>query len=129
MLSLKAGVTCKKNIYLFHKANLTSLKQGINDVYFELISRQTYDSVDNLWSVFKNTLHKLTDKFVSSIYAKTNSNLPWVNPRIRREIRKRERLFKRAKRYGNHVDSVSFKAQRKKVKHIIKKAHDDYAKS
>ena len=122
-------VSRARKIYLFHKADLASLKQGINDVYSELISRQTYDSVDNLWSFFKNTLHKLTDKFVPFIHAKTNSNLPWVNPRIRREIRKKERLFKRAKRSGNHVDSVNFKAQRKKVKHIIKKAHDDYVNS
>ena len=85
--------------------------------------------MDNLWSFSKNTLHKLNDKFVPFIYAKTNSNLPWVNPRIRREIRKKERLFKRVKRSGNRVDSVNFKAQRKKVKHIIKKAHDDYVNS
>ena len=45
-------VSRARKIYLFHKADLASLKQGINDVYSELISRQTYDSVDNLWSFF-----------------------------------------------------------------------------
>ena len=35
----------------------------------------------------------------------------------------------RAKRSGNHIDFASFKTQRKKVKHVIKKAHDDYVDS
>ena len=34
-----------------------------------------------------------------------------------------------SKRSRNHVDSVNCKAQRKKVKHTIKKAHDDYVNS
>ena len=119
-------VSRARKIYLYHKADLASLKQGINDAYSEMISRQTYVCLDNLWSFFKNTLHKLIDDFVPFKYAKTNSNLPWVNVRVRREIRKKERLFKRAKRSGNYLDSVKFKAQRKKVKHIIKEAHDDY---
>ena len=63
-------------------------------MYSELISRQTYDCVDNLWFLLKNTLYKMIDGFVPFKYAKTNSNLPRVNARIRREIRKKERLFK-----------------------------------
>ena len=122
-------VSRARKIYLCHKADLASLKQSINDVYSELISRRTYDCVDNLWFFSKNTLYKLIDGFVPFKYAKTNSNLRWVNARIRKEIRKKERLFKRAKRSGSHVDSVNFKAQRKKVKHITKKAHDDYVNS
>ena len=45
-------VSRARKIYLYHKADLISLKQGINDVYSELISRQTYDCVDNLWFFF-----------------------------------------------------------------------------
>ena len=58
-------------MYLYHKADLASLKQGINNAYSEMISRQTYDSVDNLWSFLKNILHKLIDEFVPYKYAKT----------------------------------------------------------
>ena len=122
-------VSRARKIYLYHKADRTRLKQGVRDAYFEMISRQSHVSVENLWSFFKNTLHKLRDDFVPCKLAKSNSNLPWVNVSVRREIRKKERLFKRAKRSGNHIDFASFKTQRKKVKHVIKKAHDDYVDS
>ena len=118
-----------RKIYLYHKADLIRLKQGVCDAYNKMISRQSHDSVDNLWSFFKDTLHKLLDDFIPCKIVKTNSNLPWVNVSVRREIRKKERFFKRAKKTGNNIDFVKFKAQRKKVKHVIKKAHDDYVDS
>ena len=68
----------------------------------------------------------MIDDFVPFKYAENNSNLPWVNVRVRREIRKKEWLFKQANRSQNHSDFVKFKAQRKKVKHVIEEAYDDY---
>ena len=68
-------VSRARKIYLSHNADLARVKKGINDVPSEVFSRQTYNCVDNLWSFFKNTLHKLTDKFSLFIYAKSNSNL------------------------------------------------------
>ena len=42
-------------------AHLARLKQGVCDAYFETISRQSHDSVENLWAILKNTIHELLD--------------------------------------------------------------------
>ena len=91
-----------------------------------MISRQNYESIDELWCFFKNSISKLTEDFVPFKYAKNNSGLPWITKSVRREIRKKERLFKKAKRSGNQNDATKFKTQRKKVKQIMKVVHDDY---
>ena len=119
-------VSRARKIYLYHKADLARLKQRVHDVYLEMVSRKSQDSVENLWALFENTLHKLLDALVTFKYAKSTSNLPWVNVRVRREICKKERLFKCEKRSGNLIDFAKFNGQRKKVKHVIKKTHDDY---
>ena len=116
---------CARKIYLYHQADL-KFKKGLNLIHNEMISRQNYESIDELWCFFKNSISKLTEDFVPFKYAKNNSGLPWITKIVRREISKKERLFKIGKRSGNQNDATNFKTQRKKVKHIMKVAHDDY---
>ena len=46
------SVSRTRKIYLYPKTNLERLKQGLNVAYSEMVSLQTHDSVDNLWSSF-----------------------------------------------------------------------------
>ena len=83
-------------------------------------------NVETQWVYFKNKLFAAVDKFVPSKVLKTKSGLPWGNTRIRREIRKRECLYKKAKKSGTPIDTQAFKCQKRRVKYFINASHDEY---
>ena len=83
-------------------------------------------NVETQWVYFKNKLFEALDKFVPSKVLKSQTGLLWVNSKIRREIRKRERLYKKAKSSGSPIDTQAFKSQERKFKYLINATHDEY---
>ena len=51
---------------------------------------------------------------------------PWINGLIRKLIRKRKRLYRRAKRTNNHYQWLKFKRTRNLVINEIRKSKDTY---
>jgi len=89
-----------RKVYLYHKSDLISLRNFLQNAYIYFKVRASSMNVETQWVYFKNKLFEAVDKFVPSKVLKSKSGLPWVNSKIRREIRRRERLYKKAKRTG-----------------------------
>ena len=83
-------------------------------------------NVETQWVYFKSKLFEAVDTFVPSKVLKSNSGLPWVKYKIRREILKRERLYKKVKRSGSPIDTQAFKRQKRRGKYVINASHDEY---
>ena len=83
-------------------------------------------NVETHWVYFKNKLFEAVDQFAPSKVLKSKSSLAWVNFRIRREVRKSERLYKKAKKTGSLSDTQAFKHQKGRVKYLINTSHKEY---
>jgi hypothetical protein len=55
-----------------------------------------------------------------------NSDRPWFNSELRREIRKRDRIRKTAKQYSKQSDIDKYKKQRNKVNNLKKTAKEHF---
>ena len=115
-----------RKVYLYHKADLIGLRNFLQNAYIYFKVHVSSMDVESQWVYFKNKLFEAVDKFVPSKVLKPKSGLPWVNSRIRREIRRRERLYKKAKRTGSLFDSQAFKHQKRRVKYLINTSHNEY---
>ena len=71
-------------------------------------------------------IFEAVDKFIPSKPLKLQSGLPWVNSRIRREIWKRERLYRKEKRSRSPSDTQAFKTQNWIAKYLINTARDEH---
>ena len=83
-------------------------------------------SVEDNWSHFKSTLIKAMDDFIPQRKSSTRYKLPWINPGIKRHIRKKDRLHKKALRTRNQGDWEAFKRERNLVSRLVKQSHSDY---
>ena len=52
--------------------------------------------------------------------------LPWITPEIKRQMRKKDRLHKKALRYRNPDHWVEFRKQRNLVSRLVKASLSDY---
>ena len=63
------------------------------------------------------------DQYIPSKTLTSRWNIPWINQSIKKMIRKKERLYKAAKRYQTEDHWKTFKQYRAQVKAEIDKAH------
>ncbi|XP_068723904.1 uncharacterized protein [Montipora capricornis] len=80
-------------------------------------------AVEDNWSLFKTTL---TQAMLNYIPQRRSSKLPWITPEIKRQMRKKDRLHKKALRYQNPDHWVEFRKQRNLVSRLVKESRSDY---
>ena len=91
------------HIYLYKKADMDKLEQEIDNIAHEFCAKHNSSdfSVDENWNHFKLKVQQAIDKHVPQKQVKPNRKLPWITTKLKRMIRKRERLFKKARRSIN----------------------------
>ena len=88
----------------------------------------SYDSksVESLWLEFKEALNYGIQKFIPSKFVGKKKHLPWITQSIKREIKKRERLYQTFKRLKDPRDKRAFLNSKHGVRHKLKVAYDKY---
>lgn len=82
-----------------------------------------FDNVDEVTSHWQNLFKQVIDKHdpVKNTQIRTNQ-LPWITPRIQKEIRKRNRLFKKYRKHQDEVLWLNYKSQWNKVTKLKRNA-------
>ena len=83
-------------------------------------------AVEDNWSHFKITLTKAMAYYIPQRRSSMKYKLPWITPEIKRQMRKKDRLHKKALRYQNPDLWVQFKKQRNLVSRLVKESRSDY---
>ena len=83
-------------------------------------------TVDENWDMFKTSLTTGMSQFIPQKSSRPKYKLPWINANIKREMRKKDRMHKRAINTKNHQHWETFKRQRNLVSKLIKDSHSDY---
>ena len=80
--------------------------------------------IERLWTYFKENLLSTIDKHVPSKMSRPKKNLPWINRNIRKQLKKKCRLYKKAKASGKW-DKYSRQFARE-VKRNLRKTERDH---
>ena len=59
----------------------------------------------------------------------SRNNLPWLNQNLKKMIKKKQKLYNKAKKSSNPDDNEIFKTHKKATALKIKKAHKDYVEN
>ena len=112
-----------RKIYIYRKGNMDSVKDDMRKLLNELQGDQ---SVEDLWNLFTSKLLSSIKKNIPSKMMSERWNIPWMTNSVRRMIRKKQRLYNKAKRTRREEDWKIFKSLRNAIKAELTKAHNDY---
>jgi hypothetical protein len=75
--------------YIYSKANWNKVKEDLQSLEKELRMGYTNrESSENIWQTFKRKLFSSLDENIPSKTIKSNNNLPWINHKVRKKIKK-----------------------------------------
>ena len=109
-----------RTYYKFRKANWDIIKTDLDQILIEI--RRAYDNnanVETLWTKFKNSLQDTIAKNIPSGTAKKRTRLPWINNSLLKELKKKKRLYRKAKKSNNWI---RYKTHQKFCKRELRKA-------
>ena len=114
-------------IYNFNRADLDTLKACTEEFCKDFLeSNPLNKSVDSNWSSIRDNLQSLMDSHVPSKMKSGKRNLPWITNSIKRQMRKRDRLFRLARKSNTTVSWRYFRQYRNSLTKTIKLAHVNY---
>ena len=87
-----------RKVHIYSRANWTNIKADIVDFsthYFEVLRNE---NVESKWHSFKHLLTSAITKHVPSVTISSRYHLPWMTRPLLRLVRKKHRLFKKARK-------------------------------
>ena len=107
-----------RQIYQFARADCESLNDDVNTLSNKIKTQyNTCARTESLCSTFKNTLTESFNKHIPSKLSSCRCNLPWLNGKLHRLLKRKRRLYKKAKETNNwtnykfiHVGEVCIKS-------------------
>ena len=83
-------------------------------------------AVEDNWFLFKTTLTQAMLNYIPQRRSSMKYKLPWITSEIKRQMRKKDRLHKKALRYQKPDYWVEFRKQRNLVSRLVKESRSDY---
>ena len=131
---LRAHVSRQKprKVYMYAKADQGKMRQEIQDLGKSFKATCHKRDANENWNYFTNGLKSIVDNLVPTKFVKTRNDLPWLTPRIRKNIKKKNRSHQRAKRAPpKHRPRLmdAYRQRQKAVQKQINEAHENYMES
>ena len=114
-------------MYQFHKADKISLKMKAKAALDKFIkSDPTKNDININWCTIKSILNNLFHDYVHYGTTKSRHNLPWITNEIKRSMRKRDRLFHRARKSNSNIDWANIRKFRNSLAKSFISSHKNY---
>ena len=118
---------CKpRKVSLFCKADWPKFKSLMRNYQEKFLNSHIGRSVEELWNDFTSTLDLFSSQCIPTKTFSGKKSLPWITQEIKRQIRKRDHLYRKYKKTGDQGFRTKFLALRKSIKSKIKLSHDSY---
>ena len=97
----------RRKLYLWRKADTQGIKQHLQSFSTSFIKSSEHDSsptdqqpnsIEFMWSKFKDAVTSAVDKYVPTKMSSTRQTHPWVDTKLRRLMRQKQRAHWRAKK-------------------------------
>ena len=115
-----------RKVPLLGKADWPKFKSLMRDYQQKFLLNHFNRSVEELWSDFVTTIDTYASKCVPTKTIRGKTSLPWITQDIRRQIRRKDDLYRKFKKTGDQVFRNKFLSQRKLLKRNIKASHNSY---
>ena len=116
-----------RKVFQYNKANfeeLTNFLSNFSKSFCEQFEKESLPDTNIMWTKFKNAVVEAMDTYIPSKTVTTRKqSLPWVTSKIKAAIKKRNRMFKRARSTGSAKDQEAYLTQRAAVQAMIRRSY------
>jgi len=110
--------------YSYNKANYRILEDMVNEIDWK--EECENKEVNEVWENVRNTLNNFKESGIRKFNRTVSNDAPWLNFKIKKEIKKRNNLFKRFKRNGQSYSKVKYICARNHVTKMIREEKKKY---
>ena len=117
-----------RKVYLYKKADWEAVREhlhSISETYF-LLNSTPARSVDENWQLIQQECLKRIDSHVPYKKSSNHFHLPWMSVSLKRQIKKKQRVYNRAKLFQRDSDWREYKNLQREVKQSLRNAHHQY---
>ncbi|KAJ8020472.1 RNA-directed DNA polymerase from mobile element jockey [Holothuria leucospilota] len=119
----------KRKVFLYHKANFSNIDDDMEELNSKLTPKLiSSSSMDELYELFMTTLFNSIDKNIPAKLSSSRFSYPWVNRLIKRDIRRKQRLYNKVKKYGQSSHKFEFRKLRRSIDRKIRMSHNSYVR-
>jgi hypothetical protein len=115
-----------RKLFNFRKANWEKMRQETKSFSEQFIKEHKERSVEQNWKELKKYLMKIMDKYVPSKSTSIRHNLLWMNTTLKRMVRKKQRLYNKAKKSHKRKDWDEYNKHKKETLKSMKKSRWNY---
>ena len=123
-LKAKRIKQASRKIYLYKRADMVGLKDHMaqfKDAY--LSEDHSHMSVYDMWVKFKTGFVEAVERFIPSKMTKTKYSVPWIDATIKRLVKKRHKLYLRARKSKDPDVKIHYKRFRAHVQKVLRDAY------
>ena len=116
-----------RKIYLYKRADMVGLKEHVaqfKDAY--LSEDHSHMPVNDMWVKFKTGFVEAVERFIPSKMTKTKYSVPWIDATIKRLVKKRHKLYLRARKSKDPDVKIHNKRFRAHVQKVLRDAYWKY---
>ena len=116
-----------RKIYLYKRADMVGLKDHMTqfkDVY--LSEDHSHMSVNDMWVKFKTGFVEAVERFIPSKMTKTKYSVPLIDLTIKRLVKKRNKLYLRARKSKDPDVKIHYKRFKAHVQKVLRYAYWKY---
>ena len=116
-----------RSVYMFKRGDMNAVRNDLKTNFDNYLANVDFSkSIDENYQFFKETITTVVNQHIPKKKLSSRWNLPWLTNSIKRMVRKKQRLYNKAKRTKNATVWKKFKNVRKQIKKQLATAHDDY---
>ncbi|CAG2200390.1 unnamed protein product [Mytilus edulis] len=117
-----------RKIYMYKKGNMEGIRSDLRSKLENFKEDSNKEGIETSWTNFKHLVTESIENNIPSKNTTTRWNLPWITTETKQMIRRKQRLYNKAKKSNDKKHWKDFKLYRKKVKEQLQSNHDQYVK-
>ena len=122
--------TKPRKSYQFKNANMEELKKELGEYAKSFTTKNSHlETVNNLWNQFRTKLLTLMDKHIPHKMVRSCNKSPWINAKVKRHLRRKQRAYNRARKSNKEVDWAAFKSIGKNTHRMTRHTHRRYIRN
>ena len=115
----------RRKIFIYKRADMEKIKQEMSELSSKITSI-AYESINKMWEKFKKGIFEIMEKNIPSKLTSSRQNLPWINNKLRRIIKKKHKLYIKARNSGKKEDWDRYRLHKRFTQKTLRQAHWDH---
>jgi len=118
--------TTQREIPIYSKAEWDKIGTKINSCYNHIVENSENMSADDIWRKFSTDLNEATKCHIPTRRSRGGKDKPWITCRLKRMIRKRDRLYRKQRKTTERHDKENYYEMKNLVQREMRKSYWTY---